>query len=290
MSSPYTQASCVACNEEALIPFGARLGYTYYECRACGTIQLYPLPTWEELSQTYDEQYGHAGHIQDGPGDRNDAAVRQYQDLADLLLAYGIQERVLDCGCGWGGLLEVFQKNQIKAEGFDVVTEMVSHCQKQGLNVHFGALETLSAEQPFKATVFSCVFEHLVTHESYLQQCHRLLAPGGLLISLQPTARFPKWVAMAARLGRRSRPLPELHHTFSPPWHTALFSLKGMRTLVERHGFRLKGIRLPEQQRDTGPMRLAQESLALLNQIGWPIFKERWPLSPCHTFIFEKIE
>jgi len=57
-----SRTDCVACFT-AVTPFGHRLGYIYGHCSECGTVQLMPLPTAEELSRAYVEKYAVVGHL-----------------------------------------------------------------------------------------------------------------------------------------------------------------------------------------------------------------------------------
>jgi hypothetical protein len=78
------------------------------------------------------------------------------------------------------------------------------------------------------------------------------MAPGGLLVTFNPTARFAALMGRVLRLGRRRRELPELVDMYSPPWHTAFFSIHGMQLLLGRHGFELLEVRWTPSGRKPG--------------------------------------
>jgi len=280
--------TCIACCSRRLTCFGARRGYKYHRCPDCGTLQLAPLPEPGALRRAYAEEYARADHWQMGANRRNEAVRGQSQAVVDALLAHNVRGKVLDVGAGWGTVLDQMRERGIDCEGVEPSREMRAYCVSQGHLVHECELENLEARQRYAALTFSSVFEHLVAHDACLQAARTLLRPGGLLISLQPTALFPTFAATVVRLGIRRLPLPQLHHVLCPPWHTVLFSISGMRALLARHGFTLLSVSIAPQQRDTGWTRLAQAALERVNRAGWRMAGTRWPLAVGHIFVFKK--
>jgi hypothetical protein len=179
------------------------------------------------------------------------------------------------------------------AEGFDargveLSRQMAAADRARGLPVEEGDLDAVAGHR-FGALALNAVFEHLVEHRAWLTRANRLLEPRGLLVSLQPTEPFASLLGGVGRLGNRRASLPSALGIFAPPWHTALFSLRGMETLVRRYGFELLEIRPAPQGRDPGLRGLAQRTLEAVNRIGWAWAGRRWPLLIAHIFVFRKV-
>lgn len=279
--------ACVSC-DGPLKPFGPRTGYHYSRCTACGNLQLHPLPTRAELDEAYRKQYATAGHCRSDVDEMTGAARPYYEAIAGVLKTHNAGARALEVGSGWGGLCEVLLAQGFEYTGIDVSEDMVAHCQRRGLPVSFCDIRDVTGTA-FDVLVMSAVFEHLVEHDAWLEHARSLLREGGLLVSMQPTARFATVMGTTLRLGNRAAELPQLHQVFCPPWHTVLFSIDGMRVLMERHGFAFAGVSLGPQARGTGLTGLLQRSLGLVNRMGWPLLGARWPLAISHIFAFEKV-
>lgn len=279
---------CVACGS-ALTPFGPRLRYSYHRCTRCRTLQLVPMPDKAALDSAYTSAYASAGHIDSDPKTWIAATRPHHEALVQVLKDHAVTGKVLDYGPGWGGLCSLLEANGFACQGVELSEEMAAYCQKQGLSVFHGDIQTLQ-ETDFAALLMSCVFEHLIKHEAWLGQARQLLRPGGLFISLQPTALFAAFMGQVFRLGSKRLPLPALHQTFCPPWHTVLFSLKGMAILAARHGFDLLEIRPAPQGAAPGFTGVAQRMLQAVNWLGWPLLGVRWPLVIGHIFVFQKTD
>jgi len=267
--------------------FGRRAGYAYHECTACAGLQLVPPPAPTELDEAYRTEYVKSGHLRSQPEESMGAAQPYYRALVAALRAYGMPSSVLEVGAGWGGLAETLVSHGIDYRGIDLAEDMVAHCKAKGLPVERGDLFSVESE-PRGALILSAVFEHLVGHDAWLERARTLLEPGGRIVSMQPTARFARFVGQVARFGARSLELPQLHEVFCPPWHTVLFSIMGMERLFERHGFRLLDVRPGPQGIGRGVTGLAQRTLGAINKAGWPLFGVTWPFVICHIFVFEK--
>lgn len=268
--------------------FGSRSGYTYYRCVHCGTLQLVPMPDAASMEEAYRRNYTGAGHCQADPDQRNKEARPQFDAVCEALFRHTAPGFVLDYGAGWGGLAERLRDCGIDVEAAELSSVMADHCESRSFAVKRCGLEHIPGTALYDAIVLSSVFEHLLEHERWTQDAHRLLRPGGLVVSLQPTSHFATFGGLLARFGVKSRELPQLHQVFWPPWHTALFSLQGMRLLFERTGFDLLEVRPAPFQRQTGLVGLSQRVLSVVNTLATPVFGIAWPLHVGHVFVFRK--
>jgi SAM-dependent methyltransferase len=281
-------AQCVACGG-TLILFGSRLHYEYHRCIRCGTIQLYPLPSAAELARAYATKFATAGHYEGDADLCRMSARTYYQSIVCALKDHHAEGLVVDYGVGWGGLCELLIAEGFHVQGVEPSDMMAAHCRKKGLPVQHGDLSALQDKEGQIGTfALNTVFEHLVAHDVWLTHAHRLLAPRGLFVTLQPTAPFANFMGRVVRFGNLHASLPALHQIFCPPWHTVLFSLDGMKQLMAKHGFALLDIRPAPQGRVRGLMGLAQITLENINRVGWRMMGRSWPLLTAHTFVFRK--
>lgn len=102
-----------------------------------------------------------------------------------------LQARVLDAGCGTGGMLTKLhcQRPDIDAHGTDIEEQAVRHCHGRGLSqTSVGGVEQL----PFDDEVFDAVLSldvlyHAEVNENQaLAEMRRVLRPGGLLVMNLP--------------------------------------------------------------------------------------------------------
>lgn len=104
--------------------------------------------------------------------------------LEGLLPAHA---RLLDAGCGTGGMLAFLQRQiyELNAEGVDAAEEAVSHCRQRGLSgVQTGRVEALPyADEVFDAVLSLDVLYHAgVSEQQALTEMRRVLRPQGLLV------------------------------------------------------------------------------------------------------------
>jgi len=281
-----SDAACVACGG-ALSLFGWRAGYPYFRCASCGTLQLAPLPSKDELAQAYASTYASAAHIDADPEACRRLSRTYYRALLKVLKKRKVAGRVAEVGSGWGGLCTLLIAKGFQCEGVEPSEKMAAYCQAQGLPVRQGDIALLP-QDTYAALVLASVFEHLVDHDAWLAQARARLKSGGLIVSAQPTARFLTFMAQVLRLGSLRLPLPQLHQGFCPPWHTVLFSIEGMRRIAERNGFDLIEVRRYPQGRAQGLTGIVQRLLDAANCVGWLAMRERWPLVIGHIFVLKK--
>jgi 2-polyprenyl-6-hydroxyphenyl methylase / 3-demethylubiquinone-9 3-methyltransferase len=98
--------------------------------------------------------------------------------------------RLLDIGCGGGLLSEPMTRLGFQVTGVDASDRNIgtasAHAAEQGLQIDYRAstAEALleAGEPPFDVILNMEVIEHVAEPAAYLQDCARLLKPGGLMI------------------------------------------------------------------------------------------------------------
>ncbi|HUU27462.1 MAG TPA: class I SAM-dependent methyltransferase [archaeon] len=278
---------CSAC-QGLLTYFGQRMSYNYYLCRSCGTIQLFPQPTPHDLASLYSSAYLEFNHYEHDPLAARKAYLPYYKTILHCLKKYNISGTVLECGSGWGGLLELMLRNGIICQGIEISKPMLHYCRNQNLPVDSGDLNDLNIKGPFKALVMCLVFEHLIGHDEWLLKAGSLLEKDGYLLSFQPVPAFGKLIFRFLKLFNSRAAIPDLYGTFSPPWHTTIFSPKGMRFLADRNGFELVDIMPGIQGRAGGLKGLTQRLIDLINWLPGRLTLIGWPFFTCALFVMKK--
>ena len=229
--------SCIVC-QNPFVRFGPKDTYNYYLCPTCRTLQLSPMPDEKSLEAAYQQYYATAGQTEEinDPGYWETAGAAYRQDLLQTLLDHGISGSIVDFGAGWGHLCELLIARGFDCKGVEVSEQMAGYARKKGLPVIQGSFEALGRARPVNAVLMCAVFEHLSNHRAWLLRFNSVLCDGGHLITLHPTAACYTLLGNILRLGRKNRELPELHGSFCPPWHTALFSLQAMEILAGAAG------------------------------------------------------
>lgn len=101
-----------------------------------------------------------------------------------LALSRGLRGRGLDYGCGYGDITYLLS-DQLDIEGVDVGIERVAFASEQYPELRFavcGPDGTDYAASSFDVVVSSVVVPFVPDPDSYLQEVHRLLKPGGTLV------------------------------------------------------------------------------------------------------------
>jgi SAM-dependent methyltransferase len=248
------------------------------------------MPSESDLRKAYASEYAASPDAMHDGG-RIDPVIlnrdheRYHRGIVDAVKATGVAGPILEVGSGFGGLCEQALRAGLSWEGVELSEQAVDYCQRTGLPVRRAELAEIH-DKLYSAIVMCFVFEHLSNHDDFLATCRERLLPEGRIITLNPTAHFPRLFGNLLRLGDKRRPLPRLDSAFVPPWHTVLISLRGMHELAKRNGFCIERV-LPTPTGRFGSIgrRTAQSTIECVNGIGWKAFGERWPLLPAHLIV-----
>lgn len=282
---------CVACGN-SLAFFGRRGQYTYASCKGCGTLQLAPFPSKEDLNCAYIDDYATSGHQGSDPDAIYTISGPFYTAvLKELKRTSHPPGMVLDLGCGWGGMCRYLRDAGYDYLGTDYPSASLEYCRQQGLTVSDASLEDLLARREiFSAVLMVTVFEHLQDHAETLRKIRGILQPGGLLLILIPTAGLFGRLASMIRWIKRTDDIPAMNTTFCPPWHTAIFSVKGVHHLFTANGFELVRVQPAPSGNSPGLVGLVQRAATLIAKMGFAVFGTRWPLVLNHLFVYRRTE
>jgi ubiquinone/menaquinone biosynthesis C-methylase UbiE len=158
--------------------------------------------------------------------------------------------RVLDLGCGRGGMVELFWQKVGLAAGMDPDARSLADHRAPGMPVVGGRGENIPfAADSFDLVVCVWVLEHLRSPETVLREVRRVLRPGGHFVFLTPNLRNP--LLAFNRLGRA---LPQLQRRLVPRFYGRVeadtFPVQyrantegAIRSLVERAGLEVAALR-----------------------------------------------
>lgn len=207
---------CPACNSGRRSLHGEKNGHLVYRCHECGTLYS------ERSAIDYDGYYDEFNLTVP------DFINQRLDEVFERLKIYRKTNRLLDIGCGAGSLLSAARRAGWNAEGLEISQSAAEYVRAQGFDVFLGDISSA----PFPADHFDVVtaselIEHVADPLATLEQTARILRPAGLLWATTPNAR-----------SFSSRMLGVRWSTVWPPEHLQLFSVRGIRKLVERSGFR----------------------------------------------------
>jgi SAM-dependent methyltransferase len=198
-----------------------------YQCERCGTVAQPSLPRGDALLDLY--RHMRDDHYLDEERGRRATARR----LLDEIGRHAPSGRLLDVGCGHGLLLDEARERGYQAEGLELSEHAAAHARDElGLPIRDRTLADLAAEPDpprYNAIVLADVLEHLDDPVTSIDDCARLLDPGGVLCVVTPdpgsrTARFAgaNWWGFL-------------------PAHTYLLPRMTLRELLERRGLDVAG-------------------------------------------------
>ena len=214
------------------------------ECRACGLRFLAVQPTAEGLARLYGGAYFERDF-------RCGRSAVAYHDEATfraenegLLAAFErlrTPGRLLELGCAGGWLLKHACERGWSVRGVELSSDAVAQARALGLDVFEGELP----QAGFPAGSFDLIYmgdvlEHVPDPRRVLEECARVLAPGGVLYLRGPitTNSIARRMALAAA--------GAVGHTLvlrEPPYHLWEFTPGPLRRLFERCGLRVEAMR-----------------------------------------------
>ena len=221
---PRTEKSvrpCPACQETETRLLGIKNELEMVCCVGCRTYYT-PYSPWYTSERYYGSFYA--------PGSFSEPEFvhRRAAEITAKFSAYRQTNRFLDIGCGAGTFLRAAQGCGWQAQGVEVSETSVARVRELGFETFHGEVQDAGyPSEHFDVITAVELLEHLVDPGVVVNEAARLLRRGGLFWATTPHGR-----GMSARL------LKLKWSVISPPQHLQLFSVAGLRILLQRAGFR----------------------------------------------------
>lgn len=201
-----------------------RIHYRTVRCNNCGLVRSDPVVYSEVLAELYEQ------------------STFDYEDeIANLKLTYGRylaklaghgarKGALLEIGCGNGFFLEeALRQGYITVRGVEPSTEAVARADPN-IRSHISCSimrPGLFEPDQFDVICMFQVFDHIPDPDKLLDECFRVLKPGGLILGLNHNIE-----AVSARLLKERSPIIDVEHMY-------LYSPATMGHIFAEHGFRL---------------------------------------------------
>lgn len=159
--------------------------------------------------------------------------------MADAFLRIAAQHygatsplKLLDFGCGYGGMLRLMGSRDIVPHGYDMSPAQRKIAAATGATI-FDSSDAVAASGPFDLIVFTEVLEHLAHPRAALQFLRSVARPGGLLAITVPNIPIPLVETSLAEFAATGVfPL-----VFNPLLHLNHFSPETLRQMLQEEGF-----------------------------------------------------
>lgn len=240
--------------------FGSVGVWNFRKCsnNECGTLWLDPMPQSDEIWKAYQEYYTHEDDktnifpflrsIEQAYISAKYGYARE-QNLLKHLLSYLLYlfptecaeidirvfylnankgAKLLDIGCGNGSLIQRLAKREWDVRGIDFDEKAVKHCQSKGLNVTDGDLISQKFnDSSFDVITLNHVLEHLFNPLEVINECFRILKPGGELVISTPNNN--SWLY--------NKIFKKYWLTLDPPRHVIIYNRKSLTSILRNTGF-----------------------------------------------------
>lgn len=205
------------------------------DCRHCGFRHMWPMPTPEEITKIYSDEY----YVEEKPDyfkhyeEDREWWNLVYDDRLDLFASRLPEERrhLLDIGSGPGLFLARARERGWDTLGIEPSKQAVAYSRKMGLDIRNEFFTAASkALGTFDAIHLSAVLEHIPDPLEMLELAHAMLVPGGMICVVVPNDYNP--IQQTARETCGFAPW-----WVAPPHHINYFTPDTLKTCLQDSGF-----------------------------------------------------
>jgi 2-polyprenyl-3-methyl-5-hydroxy-6-metoxy-1,4-benzoquinol methylase len=234
-----TLISCPLCQSPSFNKILTKFDLAMVRCQACGLIYTNPRLAESDVNLRYGSDYFFNEYLpifQAGPTSFSpELAKNHYRLYLDLLAAlYSPGKRLLDIGCGAGFFLKAAASSGWEASGTEISEVAAEYARTvTEVRVWRGKLEQLKMPaKEYDVVTMLDLLEHLFEPLSTLQEIHRIMKDGAVLIISTPDIQS---------LSRRF--LGQAWAVLSPAEHQSYFSAKTLSRALCQAGFRPVGLK-----------------------------------------------
>ncbi|HOO57121.1 MAG TPA: class I SAM-dependent methyltransferase [bacterium] len=203
-------------------------GFTFVRCNVCGMLYINPQLDEQKILDQYEklESQLYWVDVLQTPAQLKYDTKKFRGALADID-TFSDPGKLLDVGCSLGIFLDLARKKGWDVTGVELNQRARKVAKKKfGLDLLDKPLNELDLEdESFDVVTLWEVLEHLTDPNSMLDECYRLLKPGGMLVILVPNCD-----SIAVRI------MQDKAATFG--WgHLWYFTPDSLCSILKRHGF-----------------------------------------------------
>lgn len=228
---------CPACRSKEIEPFvvsgdfhyGIDGDFSTSKCRACGSAFMNPMPSVEDLTSLYpDDYYSYQTPTEESSLRRSIRTFLRYPRVYTVP-PFRKPGTMLDVGCGAGHYLLEMRRRGWKVFGAELSKGAALAGQRAGLDIRGGELTDAGfAEKSFDFVRSNHSFEHIPNPDDVLREMRRILKDDGYLFIGIPNLDSA-WGKMFGRYW----------WNFGLPVHTMNYTTKGITQSLERNGFKV---------------------------------------------------
>lgn len=165
-------------------------------CKDCGFVYSSPRMTENSYAEFYDAEYRRLYVGTKTPGivffkDQQFRGERIYKYLQSKGVIQNQKLKILEIGCGAGGILECFKSHGHEVLGMDLGEEYLTFgFEKYGLNLKKGGLKDVDSGYKADIIIYSHVLEHLLDLPSELSLIKQTLSKNGVVYIEVPGLKF----------------------------------------------------------------------------------------------------
>lgn len=236
-STEFVNVNCPACDSNNFIQKFNKYGFNIVECKFCKTFYTNPRPNSELLILFYSQSENYAyWNKYIFPASEKVRKEKIFKKRVDTILEYckkfgSSTDSILEVGAGFGTFCEELKSRNIftKIVAIEPTPSLAETCRKKGIETIEKPIEKIfvSDEEKFDVVVNFEVIEHLFSPKEFIQQCKKILKPGGLFVVTCPNGQGFDVVT-----------LKEVSNTLDHE-HLNYFNLISLGLLLENCGFEI---------------------------------------------------
>jgi SAM-dependent methyltransferase len=228
--------------------FGGRDEHNFWHCSHCDVVYLFPVPTPEEETRFYAEEFekfmsARSGKERDWTGARQHVATNQDQVERRLpFLAPFLEQgkRLLEIGCSSGFMFQAYRERGVHCVGIEPSGVFFDFLRDRGHEVYTSIDEVeRDAANRFDLVVNFFVLEHIRNPFDFITRSLALLRDGGTLILEVPCVNDPLTNVYT---------IPAFEKFYWSIAHHYYYSPKSLGYVLDRLGVEYE--MLPEQRYD----------------------------------------
>lgn len=193
----FVAVPCPACDSRLSQPAYAKYELQFVTCAGCQTVYASPRPRPEHMDEYYSHSENYAYWNQyifpaSESARREKIFKPRVRKVLELCQRFGIrQDTLLEVGAGFGTFCQELGSTGAfkRVIGVEPTPELASTCRARGIEVIEKRIEDAELSEQVDVVVSFEVIEHLFSARDFLQKCHRLIRPGGVLMLTCPNVQ-----------------------------------------------------------------------------------------------------